>query len=320
MSTVSPSPHPSSYPESQPADSEPAVVREFRRSDRDQLAALVNAHVAAVIPGGSVSVQGLLSYLEDEPGEYIVNPWVAERTVLVAHQRGRLVAASYLVRYTDHPTVGESWRNVGEVRFLIFWPPSSVFADTVGAARELLSTSVMRLRRVGVAQIVADGTLPVPGIYGVPEQWPHVRKLYRESGFVTPVRTEVVLLARVADLARPTGTPTAERSVGTNGTRISAVEKGEVLAVIEVDTTLDSGPRMSRFGAWADIGNLYCRVPARGSELTAWLLGQAADWLELSGVTHLLAYDDAESPAQADQLEEGGFRRLTTVERGYLLR
>ncbi len=37
----------------------------------------------------------------------------------------------------------------------------------------------------------AAGSLPEPGVYGVPEQWPHVAALYREAGFVEG-RTETV--------------------------------------------------------------------------------------------------------------------------------
>jgi hypothetical protein len=43
----------------------------------------------------------------------------------------------------------------------------------------------------------AEGTLPAPGVYGLPEQWPHVGALYQRSGFVHDGHTEVVLLARV---------------------------------------------------------------------------------------------------------------------------
>ncbi len=54
-------------------------VRPFRRDDREQLTALVNAHVAAVVPGVSVSVRTALSQLEREPGEFIVDAWVVQR-------------------------------------------------------------------------------------------------------------------------------------------------------------------------------------------------------------------------------------------------
>ena len=51
------------------------TVRPFRRDDRDQLTDLVNAHIAAVVPGVSVSVNTVLSDLERRPGEFITGPW-----------------------------------------------------------------------------------------------------------------------------------------------------------------------------------------------------------------------------------------------------
>ena len=43
-------------------------IRAFERRDREQLTELVNAHVDAVVPGRSVSVNAVLSQLEREPG------------------------------------------------------------------------------------------------------------------------------------------------------------------------------------------------------------------------------------------------------------
>lgn len=51
-------------------------IRPFHRGDREQLTGLVNAHVGAVVPGVSISVNTLMSQLEREPGEAIVDPWV----------------------------------------------------------------------------------------------------------------------------------------------------------------------------------------------------------------------------------------------------
>jgi hypothetical protein len=73
-------------------------VRPFLRHDREQLADLVNAHVKAVIPGCSVPVATLLSQMERDPGEYIVDPWVIERETWVAIEDDRLVAAVHLHR------------------------------------------------------------------------------------------------------------------------------------------------------------------------------------------------------------------------------
>ena len=74
-------------------------VRPFRRGDREQLTALLNAHAAAVVPGVSVSVNAVMSQLERDPGEFKVDPWVIERATLVADQRERIVAAAHLLRY-----------------------------------------------------------------------------------------------------------------------------------------------------------------------------------------------------------------------------
>ncbi|WP_374192033.1 GNAT family N-acetyltransferase, partial [Streptomyces clavuligerus] len=72
------------------------TVRPFRREDRDQLTALVNAHAAAVVPGATASVNTVLGSLERRPEEYITDPWVAERATLVAERDGRIVAAAHL--------------------------------------------------------------------------------------------------------------------------------------------------------------------------------------------------------------------------------
>jgi hypothetical protein len=77
------------------------TIRPFRRSDREQLTALVNAHVAAVIPGVTVSVNALLNQLEREPDEAIVDPWVIERRTLVAVEHDAIVGGAHLLRYGD---------------------------------------------------------------------------------------------------------------------------------------------------------------------------------------------------------------------------
>ena len=98
------------------------AIRPFRRGDRDQVAALVNAHAQAVVPGVSVSVNAVLGQLEREPGEFLVDPWVVERTTLVAEQRGRISAAAHLLRYGTSADVGPDLRDTGEIRWLLCWP------------------------------------------------------------------------------------------------------------------------------------------------------------------------------------------------------
>jgi hypothetical protein len=90
-----------------------AEVRPFRRSDREQVTALVNAHAGAVVPGMSVSASTVLSALEREPGEFITDPWVSERVTLVAVLGERIAAAAHLLRYHADDRAGPDLRAPG---------------------------------------------------------------------------------------------------------------------------------------------------------------------------------------------------------------
>jgi GNAT superfamily N-acetyltransferase len=265
----------------------------------------------------------LMSNLEREPGEFIVDPWVVERATLVAEQRGRVVAAAHLLRYGRDERVSDTYRGAGEIRWLLCWPTASYWPDAQRAGDALAAACLVRLRHWGVDRCYADGTLPVPGVYGVPEQWPHVRSLYGRAGFQSGGRTEAVLIADVADLPRPGPSPvpglTHRRTLGVNGTRIAAVHDGTVIGYIEVDTTLDAGSRSSRLGGWADVGNLVVDEDHRRRGIGRWLVGQAADWLSLGGVARLLDYavvGDAGYEAYVGFLATVGFRELTRTVRG----
>jgi hypothetical protein len=233
-------------------------VRPFRRSDREQLTELVNAHVAAVVPGVSVSVNTVLSQLEREPGEFIVDPWVRERATLVAEQRRRVVAAAHLLRYGADHEVGASYRDAGEIKWFLHWPEAPFWPDSAEARDALLVACLARLDTWGVSRQYADGTLPAPGVYGLPEQWPHVRAAYEGAGFVHEGHTEIVYVASIADIPAAGPPPVeglrAQRSLGINGTRLSAVRGDVVVGFVEVETLDDSG-RMPRNTGWADIGN-----------------------------------------------------------------
>jgi GNAT superfamily N-acetyltransferase len=298
------------------------LIRPFARGDREQVTTLVNAHIAAVVPGVSVSVQALMSQLERDPGEFIVDRWVRERVTLVAEQRGRVVAAAHLLRYADDDETGEKYRNAGEIRWLTCWPNAAYWTDASAAGDALAVACYAQFQRWGVGRRYADGTLPAPAVYGVPEQWPHVRAIYERIGFRHDGRTEVVFLARVDELPRPAPPSaglTTRRTVGSNGTRISAVLDGAEVGYIEVDTNLDAGPRISRVGAWADVGNLWVEPAHRRAGIGRWLIGQAATWLELGGAARLLDYADAESEeTYAAFLTAVGFTVLTRTARGFV--
>jgi ribosomal protein S18 acetylase RimI-like enzyme len=299
-------------------------VRPFRRPDREQLTALVNAHVQAVVPGVSVSVNTVMSQLERDPGEFIVDPWVAERSTLVAEQRGRVVAAAHLRRFGAGEEVGEDMRGAGEIGWLLYWPEASYWPDSTAAADALMTACVAQLRRWPVTRWYADGTLPAPGVSGLPEQWPHLRALYEQAGFVHDGHTEVVLLARVDELPRPSEPPVPGlepgRAVGINGTRLYGRLGAELVGHIEVDTNLAEGGRLGHLGGWADVGNLHVDEAYRRRGVATWLFGQAADWLRLARVDRLLDYAWPEEEDRLALLRRLGFRELTRTARGWVHR
>jgi GNAT superfamily N-acetyltransferase len=307
-------------------------VRPFRRGDRDQLTQLVNAHAQAVVPGMSVSVNTVLSSLERQPAEFIEDPWVSERVTLVAELNSRVAAAAHLLRYFPDERAGPAYRDAGEIRWLLYWPVAPAgnpwWPDVTPAANELIAACVAQFGRWGVTSQYAGGELPVPGVYGVPEQWPHIAALYRRAGFSHTGHTEIVYLAQVEDLPGPAAPPVpglaVRRSVGISGCRLSAMLGQDMIGYIEVEA-LNQAERLSRHGGWADVGNLHVMPPYRRRGVGTWLLGQAADWLRLAQVSRLLDYAwlEGTDPGGCNYdgyrafLPAAGFRELTRTARGW---
>lgn len=291
----------------------PVHIRSFERADRDQLAVLVNAHLAVALPGTSIPVQALLSSLEREPGEFIVDPWVAERVTLVAERRGRVVAAAQLLRYSDDAGVGTHYRNAGEIRWLVCWPDAPFWTDSQADGEELGRVALARIARWGVSRAYADGALPRPGVYGVPECWPHIRAIYDVLGFV-PERHELVLLATIDDLPRRLPDDGMRRSLGINGTRFTASDDA---GYIEIDTSLEGSQRLSAGSGTADIGNLEVRADRRRQGVGRRLLAAAADWAFLAGIDRVLAYAEPTENELVDFLRANGFRDLTVTALGF---
>ncbi|WP_217213568.1 GNAT family N-acetyltransferase [Streptomyces sp. AC550_RSS872] len=292
-------------------------VRPFRRADRDQLTELINAHVAAVVPGVSVSVNTVLSALERQPDEFITDPWVSERVTLVAEQRDHVVAAAHLLRYRADDEVAADYRDIGEIDWFVRRPPASFWPDSDEAADLLMNACLAQLAHWNVRARYASGDLPAPAVYGLPRNWPHIRALYERAGFRHTGGTEVILIARVADLPHHEPRPdvAVDRTLGECGTRFTAYADGRVLGFIEVDTSLSRAERHTRGAGLADIGNLHIDPSAYGEGLERRLLGQAADWLRLGGVDRVLAYEAADDGTLIDHLTSAGFRELTRTDR-----
>ena len=249
------------------------TVRPFRRADRVQLTELVNAHVGAVVPGWAVSPNAVLSQLERQPEEVIVDPWVAERTALVAVEREAVVAAAYLKRYRADDDVAPPMANAGSIDWLVFWPRHGKAADA------LMAECQAQLDRWDVATRYADGTLPTPATYGVPDCWPHVADLYRRAGFAPAGPAEVMLVARVEDLPAPHEPPieglTVGREVGFQATRFAARLDGEVVGYVHVRADMTAGGALGRLAGWADLWELTVQDLWRRRGVATWLLARS---------------------------------------------
>ncbi|MGF1597571.1 MAG: GNAT family N-acetyltransferase [Acidimicrobiales bacterium] len=289
-------------------------VREFRRHDRDQLTALVNLHASSVLPGVALSTNVVLGQLEREPGEQIVDPWVDERRCLVAIDDEAVVGAALVHRFSGDERVRVGYRSAAEIRWLVVAPSS------MDAGRRLLAAAVDLARAWRPSHLYADGSLPAPGCYGVPDSWPHIRELLGAAGFDGPDRTEMVLAARCEDLiGHHVEGAEVRRSVGVLGARFDLVVSGESVGYIEVGE-LHPGLAPSASGAlWTDVGNLFATDPGQLPSVMPALLAAAADWLLLGGVDRIIDYyaDDVDDPAYLAVLERLGFRLLSINERGW---
>ena len=212
----------------------------------------------------SVSVNAVLSHLEREPGEFVVDPWVRERATLVAEQRGRISAVAHLVRYGTEPEVGPALRDTADIRWLLHWPDGPVWPDASAAGRAVAEAAVAVLRRWQVRRMGADLGLPTPAVYGVPEQWPHVSGLLDRVGFVRGDRTEFVYLADVDRLppVQPVPGLKIARTLGVAGTRFAALLDAVAVGYIEVDTGIGGAVRIASDAGWSDIGKLARRSSA----------------------------------------------------------
>jgi GNAT superfamily N-acetyltransferase len=284
----------------------------------------VNSHLAAILPGLAVPVSTVLSQLEREPDEYVVDPWVEARLTLVAEQHHRIVAAAHLVRYADRDDVGADYRGAAEIRWLLCWPTTGPRFDHEAAGARLATACVRQLDAWHARRHYANGSLPAPAAYGVPDVWPHVIRLLGAAGFVRG-RQEQILVAPVASLAadrRRVRKPWPElgiaRSVGAAGTRFAAVDPERRWGYLEVDTTLAERTRFARGLSVADIGNVWDEPEVRRRGVARWLLAEAVRWLQLAGTELLLGYaDETTSAGEVAFLTTAGFDPLLTTWRGW---
>lgn len=300
-------------------------VRPFARHDREGLTSLANRHIAAVLPGGSVPVAALLSQMERDSAEPIIDPWVVDRHTVVGLESDRVVAAAHLKRYGTGARVSSALSDAGVVDWLLCDPGQAAAGSAV------LDAAMAQLRTWGVRVWYADGTLPCLGVYGIPDAWPHVAALLVDAGFSdNDGQIEVIYAGDLGAVSPPGPPPVAglelRRVVGTIGTSFEAWLAGARVGVFEVEDFY--GTSNVQLARWADEANHWVAQPHRNQGIGTWLFRHGCDWLRLGGKDRLLTYAierrasgaepiDATEPACGRYYGRFGLVRITRTRRGW---
>lgn len=293
-------------------------IRPFTRADRDQLTELVNTHIAAVVPGWSVSTAALLAHLERDPSQYVVDPWVVERLTLVVVCRDRIAAAAHLKRYGTDDRVMPDYHNAAEISWLVCWP------HKIEAGHDLARACTSTLDGWGVRRQYADGDLPTPATYGIPGAWPHVSEILRTAGFSdADARTGRLFAGTLARVPPPGPAPmeglVVQREVGNLTTRFAAVLGDEVVGYVHVRDDLTRGGTLSRLVRWAEVREWFVEPASRRRGIATWLGRHAVEWLRLGGAERVLLPADEEVLAVGMQalIESFGWHQIGTSRRAW---
>jgi len=140
----------------------------------------------------------------------------------------------------------------------------------------------------------ADGDLPTPATYGIPDSWPHVSRILAASGFdPASGRRELTVAGALDDVPEPGPPPvpglSVRRVVGTFGARFDAVLEGAVVGFVEAQDDHTRGGTLARLDGWADLAELHVDPEFRGRGVGTWLMGHLVGWLRLGGTLRFLA-------------------------------
>jgi hypothetical protein len=139
---------------------------------------LANVHLSATVPGWTLPADYLARHQRCDDTETITEPWVTERSTLLAVDRGQLLVAGRLVRYGDGPEVSGYYRDGGAISWLVARP------DRLDAAAALLNAAEEQFATWNVSRIYGwDTGLPVYALWGIPDSWPHIADAQSAAGY-----------------------------------------------------------------------------------------------------------------------------------------
>jgi GNAT superfamily N-acetyltransferase len=265
-------------------------VQPFERAHLPQLVELVNLHVAAVVPGWTITGGFLAETLERDYTEYITDPWVEERATLCAIEGHRVLAAAHLLRYGEGSEVNDSYKDTGEIDWFLALPGrTEAAAGVLSAARDRLASWEVK------QQYGWGGGVPAgPPMLGVPDTWPHVAAALDAAGYEPPTREhrEALYGGRLGGVPGPGEPPITglevRRTAGPEGTRFATILDDEELGYCEVSQDLTHGGALPALRGWADLWEMRVRESWRGRGIGGWLLRHAVSWLRISGCDRIV--------------------------------
>jgi hypothetical protein len=233
-------------------------------------------HVEAVLPGVTVSPNAVLSQLEREPGEPVVDPWVTHRHTLVAVVREAVVGAAHLLRYADEERVGVGYRGLGEIRWLLVGPGRTRSRPPrCGPVADALTAAAARPPGRCRPESPPTSACPPRPSTGSPTAGRTSRRRFPGG---LPTRGAGRGRARRGDRRPAARRPRSRAGSGAAGGagrarhRFSAVHDGAVIGFYEADTDLTQGGTRSRLAGWADGWELWTAPvapPPRRRDLAA---------------------------------------------------
>ena len=258
------------------------------------LCALLNSHVAAIVPGWAVTPDFLHERLGDNPDQPVLNPWVIERATFCAVERGTVVAAVHLPRYGKGPEVSTDYHDIAEIAWSIHSP------DHHAAGVAVLHRACELMRAWGVRERVASFDL-AGIINGVPDRWPHVAAALRDAGFQPAVgegsRDELrhgPIPAVTPDPQPPLPGLRIRERTGDKDTRLAALHVDREVGYCESRHDLTRDASLPALAQWAEVSDLWVAEAWRGRGIGTWLLTHTCAALAARGRTRvvLLAEDD----------------------------
>src|SRR5690349_20340716 len=99
-----------------------AQIRPFQPEDISKLTQLINTHISLLISLWGIPSTLILSRLEKNPDEPVIDPWVIERATFCAFVGENLVAAAHLLRYGESEAMNKSYHRRGDFAWFVFEP------------------------------------------------------------------------------------------------------------------------------------------------------------------------------------------------------